>query len=105
MSILSKLTRGVAAATLGLVAMALPFSARAETKIRIQSVIPNSADEVVMLQDFAEDVKQLTNGEVVFEVLPAGAVVGVQEVMDAVDAGLVEPMNNQRRGVVSAGVQ
>ncbi|MCO5134366.1 MAG: TRAP transporter substrate-binding protein [Phyllobacteriaceae bacterium] len=90
MSILSKLTRGVAAATLGLVAMALPFSALAETKIRIQSVIPNSADEVVMLQDFAEDVKQLTNGEVVFEVLPAGAVVGVQEVMDAVDAGLVE---------------
>ena len=90
MSILSKLTRGVAAATLGLVAMALPFSALAETKIRIQSVIPNSADEVVMLQDFAEDVKQLTQGEVVFEVLPAGAVVGVQEVMDAVDAGLVE---------------
>ena len=76
MSILSKLTQGVAAAALGLVAMTLPLSALAETKIRIQSVIPNSADEVVMLQDFAEDVKQLTQGEVVFEVLPAGAVVG-----------------------------
>ncbi len=36
------------------------------------------------------DVTNLTGGEVTFEVLPAGAVVGVKETLDAVDAGLVE---------------
>ncbi len=72
------------------VALALPGIASAETLIRIQSVIPTSADEVVMLEDFAADVTALTNGEVVFEVLPAGAVVGVNETLDAVDAGLIE---------------
>ncbi|MCG6883753.1 MAG: TRAP transporter substrate-binding protein [Silicimonas sp.] len=65
-------------------------TAWAETVIRVQSVIPNSADEVVMLEEFASDVLALTEGEVKIEVLPAGAVVGVQEVLDAVDAGLVE---------------
>ncbi len=32
----------------------------------------------------------LTDGEVIIEVLPAGAVVGVKETLDAVDKGLVE---------------
>ena len=64
--------------------------AGAETRIRVQSVIPTKADEVVMLNAFADDVKALTNGEVVIEVLPAGAVVGVRETLDAVDKGLVE---------------
>ena len=53
-------------------------------------MIPSKADEVHMLNEFAKDVYDLTNGEVVIEVLPAGAVVGVKETLDAVDAGLVE---------------
>ena len=65
-------------------------AALAQTNIRVQSVIPNSADEVVMLQAFADDVEALTNGSVTFEILPAGAVVGVQETLDAVDSGLLE---------------
>jgi TRAP-type mannitol/chloroaromatic compound transport system substrate-binding protein len=65
-------------------------AAKAAVSIRVQSVIPNSADEVVMLQSFAQDVSDLTNGEVTFEILPAGAVVGVQEILDAVDKGLIE---------------
>lgn len=56
----------------------------------MQSVIPSSADEIVMLKDFAKDVSDLTDGEVKIEVLPAGSVVGVQETLDAVDAGLIE---------------
>ena len=64
--------------------------AAAETRIRVQSVIPTKADEVVMLNAFADDVRALTNGEVSIEVLPAGAVVGVRETLDAVDKGLVE---------------
>ena len=64
--------------------------AAAETRIRVQSVIPTKADEVIMLNQFGEDVKALTNGEVVIEVLPTGAVVGMRETLDAVDKGLVE---------------
>lgn len=78
-------------AVLGVAAMLLaPLAVSAETVIRVQSVIPINADEVVMLQDFASDVTALTNGEVRFEVVPAGAVVGVNETLDAVDAGLIE---------------
>ncbi len=65
-------------------------SAFAETVIRIQSVISAKADEVTMLKAFTDDVTALTNGEVKFEILPAGAVVGVKETLDAVDKGLIE---------------
>ena len=85
---LSRLTKATAATAVGVAMMA--GAAFAETVIRVQSVIPSSADEVVMLQSFADDVEALTGGEVKFEILPAGAVVGVQETLDAVDAGLVE---------------
>ena len=75
----------------GAAALALMASAAvAETVIRVQSVIPAQADEVFMLQEFANDVERLTGGSVKFEILPAGAVVGVQETLDAVDSGLLE---------------
>jgi TRAP-type mannitol/chloroaromatic compound transport system substrate-binding protein len=80
-------------AALALVATASVAPALAQdkpVKIRIQSVIPKTADEVRMLEIFAENVKALTNGSVTFEVLPAGAVVGVNETLDAVDKGLIE---------------
>jgi len=60
------------------------------TTIRVQSVLPDTADEVFMLKEFAKDVSDLTSGSLSIEVLPAGAVVGPRDVMDAVDAGLVE---------------
>ncbi len=59
-------------------------------KIRVQSVIPTSADEVTMLKEFAADVASLTNNTVTFEILPAGAVVAVNDTLDAVDKGLIE---------------
>ncbi|MCB2053589.1 MAG: TRAP transporter substrate-binding protein [Geminicoccaceae bacterium] len=73
-----------------IIAAAAAATASAETVIRVQSVIPATADEVTMLEEFGRDVAALTDGEVKIEVLPAGAVVGVQETLDAVDAGLVE---------------
>lgn len=85
---LSKILTGVAATALGLSLMA--SSALAEKTIRIQSVLPTTADEVVMLKAFGDDVASLTNGSLKIEVLPAGAVVGPRDIMDAVDAGLVE---------------
>jgi TRAP-type mannitol/chloroaromatic compound transport system substrate-binding protein len=90
MTSLKSLKRGTAAVALALSVLAAPLVAEAETVIRVQSVIPAKADEVFMLNDFANDVKELTNGEVIIEVLPAGAVVGVQETLDAVDSGLIE---------------
>ncbi len=75
----------------GIATLALTASAAlAETVIRVQSVIPAQADEVHMLNDFAADVAALTGGSLKIEVLPAGAVVGVRETLDAVDSGLIE---------------
>ena len=61
-----------------------------QTVIKVQSVIPATADEVVMLNEFGADVAALTNNEVIIEVLPAGAVVGVADTLDAVDTGLID---------------
>lgn len=61
-----------------------------QTVIKVQSVIPATADEVVMLNEFGADVAALTNNEVIIEVLPAGAVVGVGDTLDAVDQGLID---------------
>ena len=74
-------------------AAALTFmasTAMAEKVLRVQSVLPNTADEVFMLNEFGKDVAALTGGSLTIEVLPAGAVVGPRDIMDAVDAGLVE---------------
>ena len=65
-------------------------TAQAETRIRVQSVLGDSSDEVVMLKEFAKDVGELTGGSLTIEVLPAGAVVAPSDIIDAVDAGLVE---------------
>jgi len=80
-----------AAGAAALALMASSAMAAEKTKVlRIQSVLPNTADEVVMLKEFGNDVAALTNGSLTIEVLPAGAVVGPRDIMDAVDAGLVE---------------
>ena len=58
--------------------------------IRVQAVLGTQTSEVAMLRDFTDDVTDLTNGEVTFEILPASAVVGVRETLDAVDSGLID---------------
>ena len=58
--------------------------------IKVQSVLPTKADEIVMVKDFAANVAALTNGEVQIEVLPDGAVVSGRDILDAVDKGLVD---------------
>ena len=71
--------------TLGAIALtSLLFagaSAQAATTIKIQSVLSNKADEIVMLRDFADTVDRLTEGEVKFEILPNNSVVPAQEIM------------------------
>lgn len=91
MSTLNKVKMGVAAAGLGAAMLLAPIVAQAkEVNIRVQAVLGMQTTEVKMLKDFMADVTALTGGDVTFEVLPAGAVVGVKETLDAVDAGLVD---------------
>ena len=79
----------VAATLIGL-SMLIGASAIAEVKIRVQTAVTSKADEAVMLRDFADNVASLTNGEVQLEMLPAGAIVSISDILDAVDKGLVE---------------
>ena len=86
---LNTLVKGLCATAMA-AAIVLPTYADAKVTIRVQSVIPTKADEVTMLNDFGANVKMLTGGEVEIEVLPAGAVVGVKDTLEAVDKGLIE---------------
>ena len=92
MSKFSKMISGAAAAGVGLAMLAAPQMASAanEVHIRVQAVLGTQTSEVAMLREFMDDVTDLTGGEVTFEILPAGAVVGVRETLDAVDSGLIE---------------
>ena len=65
-------------------------NANAAKTLKCQTVLNTKADEVKMLKDFTDTVTELTAGSLKFEILPAGAVVGVKETLDAVDAGLVD---------------
>ena len=62
----------------------------AEVTIRVQSTLSLKSDEAVMFNDFAANVAALTKGEVKFELLPGGAIVGNSDIVHAVDKGLVE---------------
>lgn len=75
------------------VALGIIFSGVAtagKVTIKIQSVLPTKADEIVMVKDFAANVALLTNNEVKIEVLPDGAIVSGRDILDAVDKGLVD---------------
>ena len=84
-------TRSLMSASI--MALAVAFSGvatAAMVKIKIQSVLPTQADEIVMVKDFAANVALLTNNEVQIEVLPDGAIVSGRDILDAVDKGLVD---------------
>ena len=91
MSCFKRMKSGIAALCIGAAMVLTPVIAHAKkVHIRVQAVIGTQTTEVKMLKDFMSDVTALTGGDVTFEVLPAGAVVGNKETLDAVDSGLVE---------------
>jgi TRAP-type mannitol/chloroaromatic compound transport system substrate-binding protein len=65
-------------------------SANAAKTLKCQTVLNPKADEVKMLKDFTNTVTELTAGSLKFEILPAGAIVGGKETLDAVDKGLID---------------
>lgn len=68
---------------LAFVAGALIISSTAihakDVTIRVQSVLGTKSDKVHMLNEFANDVRELTGGSVNIEILPSGSVVGNRE--------------------------
>ena len=81
-------SRAVSRTVAGLALLA--GTAQAATTIQVQSVLPDKSDEIVMVKDFAQTVSDLTDGEIVIEVLPNNAVVPGTEILDAVDKGLLD---------------
>lgn len=88
-NLLTRALVGISMLAVG-ISMLVSGAVMAEVRIRVQSVLPTKADEIVMVKDFAANVAALTNGEVQIEVLPDGAIVNGRDILDAVDKGLVE---------------
>ena len=76
-----------------LAAAVVAFSSSAmagNVNLKVQSVLSSTGSEVGYVRDFAEDVAALTDGRVTIEVLPGGSVVPNSDLIDAVDAGLID---------------
>lgn len=76
--------------TLALGILLTASAAQAEVVIKVQSVVPLENDSNTLLKEFTNSVTKITDGEVRFEILPVGAVVGLSDTLDAVDKGLVD---------------
>jgi TRAP-type mannitol/chloroaromatic compound transport system substrate-binding protein len=87
---LKSIVKSAVVTTVALSFGSMAFAGGHSKVIRIQSVLSDNSDELKMVKAFGEDVAALTDGSLTIEVLPAGAIVGSRDVMDAVDAGLVE---------------
>ncbi|MFT7466178.1 MAG: TRAP-type mannitol/chloroaromatic compound transport system substrate-binding protein [Brevundimonas sp.] len=72
------------------VALLTASSSAMAVNLKIQSVLNSTGSEVGYVRDFAEDVAALTNGRVTMEILPGGSVVPNADIIDAVDAGLLD---------------
>jgi TRAP-type mannitol/chloroaromatic compound transport system substrate-binding protein len=59
-------------------------------RMRIQTSVPAAATQFEGMQKFAERVQKMSAGRVKIDVLPIGAVVGLSEILEAVDKGVVE---------------
>jgi len=62
----------------------------AQITIKVQAAVPSGADEITMLRDFTSMVEGLTSGDIKFKILPAGAVVPVPKILEAVDDGRLD---------------
>jgi TRAP-type mannitol/chloroaromatic compound transport system substrate-binding protein len=72
------------------IALLAASSSAMAVNLKIQSVLNSTGSEVGYVRDFAEDVAALTDGRVTMEVLPGGSVVPNSDLIDAVDAGLID---------------
>src|SRR4029453_14947750 len=82
-----------AAAAGGTAAIGFPavISAQAPVKWRVQSAWDAATAGYTAFQKYCANVKQLSEGKLEFQSLPAGAVVGTLEMFDAGKAGALAP--------------
>jgi TRAP-type mannitol/chloroaromatic compound transport system substrate-binding protein len=59
-------------------------------RMRIQTSVPSAATQFEGMQKFAERVQKMSAGRLKVDVLPIGAVVGLSEILEAVDKNVVE---------------
>ena len=90
MKIPNRWARSFAAIMLAVAAISVSSVVNAGVVIKIQSVVPIKNDSNTLLKEFTDSVTKITNGEVKFEILPVGAIVGLADTLDAVDKGLVD---------------
>lgn len=73
-----------------LVAFVWGHSEAAEFNLKMQTAVSGTGSHAELLKRFANNVERMSGGEIKIEVLPSGAVVGAQEIADAVSKGLVD---------------
>jgi TRAP-type mannitol/chloroaromatic compound transport system substrate-binding protein len=69
---------------------ASPSEAQERFRLKMQTAVPSTGPHAVLLKRFADNLDRMSGGRLKVEVLPAGAVVGPQEIADAVSKGLVD---------------
>src|SRR5690606_2552442 len=77
----------------GLAALALILSstsALAKEEWKFQINVNAGDDEFRIAQEWAKSVGEKTNGEILIEVMPTGTIVGNNETLDAVGAGIIQ---------------
>ena len=80
-----------AALTAGAVLAAAPAVAQQkEIKWKLQSANPTGTPHHVLLTQFATNVEKMSAGRLKIEIMPSGAVVNPNEILDAVNKGLVD---------------
>ncbi len=84
--------KGAAAAWAGAAALSMPHVARAQkaTVIKMQTSWPSSDIWMDFARQYVERVEQMSGGRIKIDLLPAGAVVGAFQVLDAVNDGVLD---------------
>ena len=67
-----------------------PVVAQEKFRLKMQTALQATGPHATLLKRFADDLDRMSAGRLKVEVLPAGAVVGAQEIADAVSKGLVD---------------
>jgi len=77
---------------IALVNLASPSSALAQARHqwRIQTIVPAGSPNFKGYEQLANDIKEMTGGQVEIKLLPAGAVVGATQTLEAVKQGVID---------------
>lgn len=84
-----KLVVGILAVAFCVVFMTSPSAMAKEYTLKIQTAVPSASIYFKLVDRMAKRIETMSSKRLTIEVLPAGAVVGAFEILDAVDQGIV----------------